>query len=110
MPRRPFTIWLTRVTGTRRSRPRRLMLIPRGLSRSSRRISPGCTGGSRRPFLGMVPPSVVVHDLDLPRIAVLPHETDPILIVDPDAVLAAPIARKGFELIARERAEVVQSL
>jgi hypothetical protein len=39
----------------------------------------------------MVPPSVVVHDLDLLRFAVLPDETDSILIVDTDAVLPPSI-------------------
>ena len=34
------------------------------------------TGGSRRAFFAMVSPSVVVHDLDLLRFAVLPDETD----------------------------------
>jgi hypothetical protein len=86
------------------------MLIPRGFRRSSRRISPGCTGGSRRAFLGMVPPSVVVHDLDVLRFAVLPHEADPILVIDPDAVLPPPITAKGLEVIARKRAQVVESL
>src|SRR5439155_17688190 len=86
------------------------MLIPRGFRRSSRRISPGCTGGSRRAFLGIVPPSVVVHDLDVLRFAVLPHEADPILVIDPDAVLPPPITAKGLEVIARKRAQVVESL
>ena len=86
------------------------MLIARGFRRSPRRISPGCTGGSRRAFLGIVPPSVVVHDLDVLRLAVLPHEADPILIIDPDAVLPSPITAKGLEVIARKRAQVVESL
>jgi hypothetical protein len=34
--------------GTRRSRASPLMLSPSGVMRPSRRISPGCTGGSRR--------------------------------------------------------------
>jgi len=58
----------------------------------------------------MVPPSVVVHDLDVLRFAVLPHETDPILVIDPDAVLRPPITAKGLEVIARKRAQVVESL
>ncbi len=86
------------------------MLIPRGFRRSSRRISPGCTGGSRRAFLGMIPPSVVVHDLDVLCFTVLPHEADPILVIDPDAVLPPPITAKGLEVIARKRAQVVESL
>jgi hypothetical protein len=58
----------------------------------------------------MVPPSVVVHDLDVLRFAVLPHEADPILVIDPDAVLPPPITAKGLEVIARKRAQVVESL
>src|SRR3954468_23992877 len=50
MLRRPFTISLILVTGTRRSRERPLMLSPSGAIRSSRRTSPGCTGGNRRLF------------------------------------------------------------
>ena len=53
---------------------------------------------------------MVVHDLDLQRIAVLPHETDPILVIDPDAVLPPPITAKGLEVIARKRTQVVESL
>jgi hypothetical protein len=86
------------------------MLIPRGFRRSSRRISPGCTGGSRRAFLGIVPPSVVVHNLYVLRFAVLPHKADPILVIDPDAVLPPPITAKGLEVIARKHAQVVESL
>jgi hypothetical protein len=58
----------------------------------------------------MVPPSVVVHDLDVLRFAVLPHEADSILVIDPDAVLPPPITAKGLEVIARKRAQVVESL
>jgi hypothetical protein len=58
----------------------------------------------------MVPPSVVVHHLDLLRFAVLPHEADPILVVDPDAVLPPPIAGKNLKVIARKRAQVVESM
>ena len=53
---------------------------------------------------------MVVDYLDLVRFAVLPCEADPILVVDPDAVLPPPIAGKGFKVIARERAQVVESL
>jgi hypothetical protein len=53
---------------------------------------------------------VVVHHLDLLRFAVLPGETDPILVFDPDAVLPLPIAGKSLKVIARERAEVVEAL
>jgi hypothetical protein len=51
---------------------------------------------------------VVVHHLDLLGVAVLPHEADPILVVDPDAVLPTPIATESLEVVARERAQVVE--
>jgi hypothetical protein len=53
---------------------------------------------------------VVVHDLDLLCIAILPNEADPILIIDPDAVQPSPISRERLQVIARERAQVVESL
>jgi hypothetical protein len=53
---------------------------------------------------------VVVDYLDLLRLAVLPDEADPKLVVDPDAVLALPIAGQSLEAIAWERAEVVEAL
>lgn len=53
---------------------------------------------------------MVVHHLDLLRVAVLPDEADPILVVDPNAVLPLPIAGKSLKVIARERAEVVEAL
>jgi hypothetical protein len=53
---------------------------------------------------------VVVNHLDLLRVAVLPDEADPILVVDPNAVLPLPIAGKSLKVIAWERAEVVEAL
>jgi hypothetical protein len=53
---------------------------------------------------------VVVHHFDLVSVAVLPDEADPILIVDPDAVLPTPISTESLEVIARERAQIVESL
>jgi hypothetical protein len=55
-------------------------------------------------------PSVVVHNLDLLHFAVLPHEADPILVVDPDAVLPPSIAAKCLKVISRKRTQVVESL
>src|SRR5687767_4956728 len=45
-------------------------------------------------------PSVVIDDLDQFDAAVAPHETDAPLIVDPNAVLALPIALESFEAVA----------
>jgi hypothetical protein len=53
---------------------------------------------------------VVVHYLDLLCSAVVPDEADPILVIDPDAVLALPVAGEGLEVVARERAKIVESL
>jgi hypothetical protein len=53
---------------------------------------------------------VVVHNLDLMRLAVLPQEADSVLVVDPDAVFAPPVAGKGFEVIPRESPQVLESV
>jgi hypothetical protein len=53
---------------------------------------------------------VVVDHLDLLCVAILPHEADPILIIDPDAVLPTPIAGESLQVVPRERPQVVQSL
>ena len=44
---------------------------------------------------------MVIHDLDIVRIARSPVEADAPLIVDADAVLTLAIAVKSFETIAR---------
>jgi hypothetical protein len=51
---------------------------------------------------------VVVHHFDLLSVAVLPYEADPILVVDPDAVLTTSISTESLEVVARERAQVVK--
>jgi hypothetical protein len=53
---------------------------------------------------------MVVHHLDLLRFTVPPYETDPILVVNPDAVLPLPVAGEGLKVIARKRAQVIESL
>jgi hypothetical protein len=53
---------------------------------------------------------MVVHHVYLLRLAVLPDETDPILVVDPDAVLPLSISGKSLETIAGKCPEVVQAL
>jgi len=51
---------------------------------------------------------VVVHDLDVVRIAAVPSEADPPLVVDPDAVLACAIAAQPFQAVSRRHAKIVQ--
>ena len=43
---------------------------------------------------------MIVNELHVLRVAVLPDEADAVLIVDPDTVLSAPIARQRFQPIA----------
>ena len=65
---------------------------------------------SASPSLQFCSPSVVVHNFDVLCVAVFPHETDPILIIDPDAVLSPPITNQRLEVIARECAQILESL
>ena len=39
-----------------------------------------------------------------------PDEADAILVVDPDAVLSQPVSTQSFDAVARESAEVIESL
>jgi len=61
-----------------------------------------------RKSLGHHPLLVVVNDLNVPRIATLPSETDPPLVVDPNAVLARAVTVQPFQAVARRYTEVVQ--
>jgi hypothetical protein len=77
-----------------------LCVSPRGFKNSSSNISPGCVGGR---FLGKrreTPWLVIVCDFDFEGMAFLPLETDPELLVDPDAVLTCPIPAKALKAIA----------
>src|SRR5271157_3328414 len=89
----PLTMALIRFMGTQSARPSSFRLTPVSSS-SSRSNSPGWMGGS---FLrcAMVLLSVVIHDLDVVRIAVTPGEADPPAVIDPNAVLADPVPFQG---------------
>src|SRR4051794_3542179 len=52
--------------------------------------------------------SVVIDDRHVVRVPVAPDETDPPLVVDADAVLAAPIATEFFQAIPGRDAQVVE--
>src|SRR5690606_3633705 len=58
--------------------------------------------------IAMVISSVIVHQLSVLGIRPSPLETQPELIVDPDAVLPCPIPLQGFQSIARQNPQVVQ--
>ena len=51
---------------------------------------------------------MIVHDLHIVGVRVVPDETDAVLIVDPNAVLAAPVARERLDPVARKRREVAE--
>src|SRR2546428_9491103 len=49
---------------------------------------------------------MIIRDLDFAGIATLPSETDPILLVDPNAVLSAPTSTKPLESIPRRNRQL----
>jgi len=51
---------------------------------------------------------VIVHDLDVPCFTLTPSEAYPPSLVDADAVLTAPIAVQGFEVVTRWNPQIVQ--
>ena len=51
---------------------------------------------------------MVIHDLDIVRIAVRPTKADAPLIVDPDAVLSRPIALEPLEPIPGWHPKVIE--
>ena len=51
---------------------------------------------------------MVVNDLNVNGIGLRPAETDPPLVVFPNAVLPRPIAAQGFKTVSRNRAQVRQ--
>ena len=51
---------------------------------------------------------VVVNHLDIGRTLRCPPEANPVLIIDANAVLAAPVVPQGFQHIARRYAKVAQ--
>lgn len=53
---------------------------------------------------------VIIHDLDFFGACIRPAETEPVLIIDADAVLADPVAFQRFQPVARWNAEIVQPI
>jgi len=51
---------------------------------------------------------MIVDDLDVKGVTVTPPETDPPLLVDPDAVLALAIAFQSLELVRARNQKVFQ--
>jgi hypothetical protein len=51
---------------------------------------------------------VVVDDFDILRSSGSPYETDPPLIIDPNAVLARSVGFERFQTVAGRHAQIVQ--
>lgn len=79
-------------------------LSPNGSMKSCSKISPGWTGGSFLVFIA----SRIVNDFNVVRILALPAETEPILIVGAQAVLAGPVAAQGFQPVSRRHPQIPQ--
>lgn len=52
--------------------------------------------------------SVVIHNLDLPSMAIEPYKAHSPLVVDANTVLSRPISRKRFQAIARRYPQKLQ--
>jgi hypothetical protein len=50
---------------------------------------------------------VIVRYFDIVSILLMPHEANPILVVDPDAVLPMPVSLEFFQPIAGRNSEIV---
>jgi len=53
---------------------------------------------------------VIVNDLNIGRTRIGPSETDPKLIVDPDAVLSFPVASQSLKSVAGRNPQVLQNM
>ena len=51
---------------------------------------------------------MIVGDFDVVSVMSAPHETDPVLIVDPDAVMPLPVAVQFFQPVAWWEPQVSQ--
>src|SRR5580658_8882236 len=99
----PSTISLMRRGGTASALASAVWLIPIGRRKSSISTSPGVG------LCGSSTASMVVADFDILGAFVGPAEADPPLLVDPDRVLALPIARERLKPVSRRDSQVFQA-
>src|SRR5437588_12688305 len=89
-----------RVAGTCSSSASLLTVRPSGFMKSSRRISPGCTGGISVSVLFIFSSSlVIVDDFHVVAMTFAPDKADAPLIIDSDRVLSFPISSQGLQLV-----------
>jgi hypothetical protein len=50
--------------------------------------------------------SVIIYNFHVVRVLLVPDETDAVLVVDPDAVLAGATSLERFEPVSGQRPEV----
>ena len=99
----------------------RYCVTPKGRRNSSIRISPGWMGGSLAApgaidmpivfalsYSMRIADSVVIHNFDLVGIPLPPEKADSPAIVDADAMLSFPVARKRLQAIPGRRPQVVE--
>src|SRR5699024_8720103 len=91
IPRLPCTISLIRRGGTPIETASLFWVMPNPSMKSSMRTSPGWIGSIL---------SMTVNDLHLLWSCVGPHEADPPLVVDPDAVLPDSVTLESLEPVA----------
>jgi len=53
---------------------------------------------------------MVISNLDIEGIAVLPAETNPVLVIDSDAVLSGTISLQGLQTVRRRRCQIAKLL
>src|SRR6266700_785168 len=51
---------------------------------------------------------VIVHNFHIASVAVVPNETQPVLVIDAHAVLTFPIPSKCFEVVSARDCEVLE--
>jgi hypothetical protein len=66
-----------------------------GFKKSSKSISPGCTGAIS--LFNYLSPSMIIYNFNIISINVLPLETNSPLIVYADAPVTTPVSRRLFK-------------
>jgi hypothetical protein len=54
--------------------------------------------------------SMIIRDLDIVSVTIPPSKTDPVLIVNSDAVLSMALTFKSLQTVARQCAQITKSL
>src|SRR5260221_354180 len=96
----PWMMVVIRLAGTLSRSARALAEMPDSF-RISVRCSPGWIGASFLVRMVLSPVSMIIDHFDIVGVSLSPLEADPVLIVDPDAVLALAVAGQLFKMMSR---------